>query len=515
MMRRSRHAMVLAVAVLVCSAHIGSPDAWYDGTAGPYRVLVHVQAPPVVPGIAVVNVRADEPGVDRVTAFVNRFDATGGTPPPDVATPVAGNPGWYRTRLWVMTAGSNSVTIAVRGGKGSGTVIVPLTAVAGRRLGFDRPLAAVLLVAGLVLALGIVTIVGAAVRESVLPPGAEPDAQRQRRSRWAMARAAGIFVLVIVGTAAWWRAEDRRFARNLFRSMSVAARLEPAASAEPAEPRWRLVLAITDSAWLHRNDVGWLRARRLPQPGELIADHDKLVHLFVVASDGRSAFAHLHPTTTDTVTFEAALPPLPAGSYSVFADIVHASGFTETLTSSIEVPSASSAGRAESDSVASAADADASWASGRRAGDATHAVLEDGTTLTWARDGRPLVADQEAGLRFAVTPPPGDTASLEPYLGMAGHAVVVRDDHSVFIHLHPLGTISLAAQSRLARTDAGDGMGHPMETPAAAPSMAGRDTVYFPYAFPRPGNYTVWVQVKRRGRVLTGSFPAEIGLGPR
>jgi len=508
MMRRVRHATILAAAVVVCSAHIGSPDAWYDGPAGPYRVLVHVQAPPVVPGIAVVNVRANEPGVDRVTAFVNRFDATGGTPPPDVAAPVADNPGWYRTRLWVMTAGSNSVTIAVQGGKGSGTIVVPLTAVAGRRLGFDRPLAAVLFIAGLVLALGIVTIVGAAVRESVLPPGAEPDAQRQRRARWAMARAAGIFVLVITGTAAWWRAEDRRFARNLFRSMSVTARVEPAA------PRPRLLLAITDSAWLHRNDVGWLRGRRLPQPSELITDHAKLIHLFVVASDGRSAFAHLHPTTIDTVTFEAVLPPLPAGTYSVFADVVHASGFTETLTSSITVPNGPATVSASgSDSVASVADSDASWATAKRTGDATRAVLEDGTTLTWVRDDRPLTAGEEAGLRFAVTPPSGDTALLEPYLGMAGHAVVVRDDRSVFIHLHPLGTISLAAQSRLARTEAtdgSDGMRHGMDAPTTV-----QDTVYFPYAFPRPGDYTVWVQVKRRGRVLTGSFSAEVASAPR
>jgi hypothetical protein len=51
-------------------------------------------------------------------------------------------------------------------------------------------------------------------------------------------------------------------------------------------------------------------------------------------------------------------------------------------------------------------------------------------------------------------------------------------------------------------------MDHAMHAPAAA-----HDSLYFPYAFPRPGRYTVWVQVKRRGRVMTGSFPAEVGLG--
>jgi hypothetical protein len=181
--RYLRDAALLVLVVLVSSAHIGSPDAWYDGPAGPYHVLVHVEAPPVVPGIAIVNVRAEGAGVREVTAFVNKFDATGGTPPPDVATPASDNPGWYRTPLWVMAAGSNSVTITVRGASGDGFVVVPLVAVAGRRLEFNRPLAAVLAAAVGVLALGIVTIAGAAVRESVLAPGEEPDTRRRRRAR--------------------------------------------------------------------------------------------------------------------------------------------------------------------------------------------------------------------------------------------------------------------------------------------------------------------------------------------
>ena len=36
------------------------------------------------------------------------------------------------------------------------------------------------------------------------------------------------------------------------------------------------------------------------------------------------------------------------------------------------------------------------------------------------------------------------------------------------------------------------------------------DSLYFPYAFPEPGRYTVWVQLKRRDRVMTGTFSVDV-----
>ena len=496
-MRSLRRASLVGALLVVCSAHIGSPDAWFDGLAGPYKVLVHVQAPPVVPGIATVNVQLTEPGITRVTAFVNKFDATGGTPPPDVAARDPWDPSWYRTRLWVMSPGSNSVTVTISGGQGEGSVVVPLVAYAGRRLEFNRALALPLAVVAAILALGLLTIVGATVREGVLPPGAEPDAQRRRRARFAMARTVIVIALAITGAGAWWRAEDANFVRRLYRPMPLRTAIDSTTG--------HLVLTVADSVWANRNDVAWLRARRFAEPSALIEDHGKLVHLFLISTDGRTAFAHLHPSTVDSIAFTSPLPNVPAGPYRVFADIVQASGLTQTLTSTITIPATR---QPRIDSLG----ADDSWAVGRAASnsaESTRSVLEDGTVLTWSRNPAPLVAGEESGLRFSATPPPGDTASLEPFLGMAGHAVVVRDDGRVFIHLHPLGTISLAAQARLAHA-APNVMDHAMSAPVAA-----NDSLYFPYAFPQPGKYTVWVQVKRRGRVLTGSFLADVALSAR
>jgi hypothetical protein len=342
-----------------------------------------------------------------------------------------------------------------------------------------------------------------------------------------MARAAVVVVLVLAGVTAWWRAADAEFARNLFRPLAISTRLDTAA------PSPRLTISIDDSVWAHRNDVAWLRARRLTQRSALIADHGKLVHAFVIGAGGRSAFAHLHPATLDSTRFSAALPPLPAGDYWVFADIVHASGLTETLSSTLTVPPGSRLGRAAASPPQPApvrqpapsaatgetapaltrpagwpSDVDDSWSPSGPRGDARSVLLDDRSTLTWLRGEAPLVAGREAGLRFVLSPPAGEPRALEPYLGMIAHAAVMRDDGKVFIHLHPLGTISLAAQARLTTAPRGD-------THAMHASATQADTVQFPYAFPQPGRYMIWVQMKRGGRVLTGAFRAAVDSATR
>jgi hypothetical protein len=142
--------------------------------------------------------------------------------------------------------------------------------------------------------------------------------------------------------------------------------------------------------------------------------------------------------------------------------------------------------------------------------------------MTWVAPPR-IVANQPANLQFVVHDSSGQPVALEPYLGMAGHLVLRREDGSVFTHLHPGGSASMAAMRlSVLRTEgklplqAAFGADEPIcqlpiETSADQAWLEGTakattGTVSFPYAFPKPGQYRLWVQVRIKSEVLTGVY---------
>src|SRR5271168_2196494 len=74
-------ALVL-VAALSVSAHVGSPDVYFDGDAGPYHLYVTVRVPQVIPGIAEIDVRSSTNDVEKVEIVPMRLSGAGSNFPP-------------------------------------------------------------------------------------------------------------------------------------------------------------------------------------------------------------------------------------------------------------------------------------------------------------------------------------------------------------------------------------------------------------------------------------------------
>jgi hypothetical protein len=431
---------VIVILLLLCStarAHIGSPDVFFEGDAGPYKVFVTVRMPAVIPGVAELEVRARDGDVTGMTVVPMRLSGPGSElpPAPDRATRDARDPKMFGAQLWLMEHGALRVRIAVEGARGPATLSVPLRAAAQRTLGMSRTLGAILLGLMLLLATSFIAIAAAAVREGALPPGELASAKARKRTRIASLVAGAIVLALIAAGKMWWASEADAYARMI------------------------------DRPWTFTVERDGCRIA-LPQVKvSLLPDHGHEMHLFVVR-DGFDAIAHLHPTNSDR--FRHVLPSLPAGRYKLFADIVLDSGYPVTGVGELELPADITCDPLTGDDSASVRTP------------STIAMLSP----------REVRAREPLLLQF-------HASDVEPYMGMAGHAAIVKTDFSVFAHLHPSGSVAMPALM-LAGTN----------TMTHAPHLP--DDVSFPYGFPSPGLYKVFVQIKRAGKIDTATFDVTV-----
>jgi hypothetical protein len=482
------------------AAHIGSPDVFFQGDAGPYRLVVSIRTPQMIPGIAEIQIRSSTPGVKQVKIVPLYIVGEGSKypPPPDVLLPSKDDPQFFSGKLWLMASGSWQVRIEADGDAGSGTMAVPVPAAARSTMPMQKGLGALLAGLMVLLVAGIVSIIGAARREGQLEPGQQAGPAQKRAARFVMVAAFLVVAAVLVVGAFWWKTA----AANLSNRMIYTAP-DLFVSLVPGD---QMLLRIGDSKWHTR------RPETVSTP--LMPDHGHLMHLFLIRTPQMDRFYHLHPAPDKGGVFLEDLPPVAAGHYQVFADIVRISGFPDTLSAQIDIPETAGKRLAGDDSTASAAPI-SSEAKDPQA--SLMSSLPDGTRMIWERAPGPLPANQLLWFKFRLEDANGKpVANLEPYMGMAGHAEFVRSDLSVFAHVHPDGSVPMAAvelaDATLAKNSALPASSNPTTTEMNMPGMAmgpiGPE-VSFPYGFPKPGLYRIFVQVKYNGRVETGVFDVE------
>jgi len=484
-------------------AHVGSPDVFFEGTAGPYRLFVTVRLPLVIPGVAEIEIRSESNDVREVRVLPLRLTGPGSqyAPTPDFAQRSRQDPQFFTGSLWLMEGGSLQVRVQADGTRGKGEVSVPVPSTVQRVLPMQRRLGAALFALMVLLAAGVVSIAGAAAREGELEPGEALTPSQAQRARRVMAFAAVLVVGLVYLGGRWWNVEARNYAASVYKSPPISASLEPGGRLVLRGEGGRVVIVP--------GRVARVAASRTLD--DLVPDHNHLMHLFLIRVPAMDRFYHLHPEQIETGVFAQNLPAVSAGHYHIFADIVHRSGFPETLVGEIDLPDV--AGKP-------LAGDDCDWAGPAlrpSAEDTSESPLTDGGHLVWDRatplHGGPMKANVPLSFRFRVLAKDGQPArDLEPYMGMAGHAEFVRADCTVFAHVHPAGSVSMAAldlaKSGLLAGPSDAGMSLSMAAPGGmmTPSESLPPQVSFPYGFPRPGQYRIFVQVKRAGRIETGVF---------
>ncbi len=483
----------LLATVLPVRAHVGSPDVFYEGSAGPYRLVVTVRVPQVIPGVAEIQIRSESGDVRAIRVVPLRLAGPGSNlpPTPDLAQRSNDDPQFFTASLWLMESGALQVRVLVDGAQGPGELSVPVPSSAQRTLPMEKPLAGLLLALMLFLAVGVVCIVGAIAREGNLEAGEIPDRSHKRRAYVVMLATAILVGAILYLGKAWWGSDATEFQHRVdfFKPPVAALELVDGHRLEIRAQR----TDIKSSAYIHLGDV--------------LPDHGHLMHLFLLRVPELNRMWHLHPDPIKGGAFAVDLPGLPAGHYKVFADVVDPRGYPWTLVGSIDLPQLASKPLGGDDSTWSGAPLLALTA------DSTTSPLPGGGRIVWQRPAGNLKANVPLEFIFFVQDKDGKPAQdMQPYMGMAGHAEFVRCDLSVFAHLHPAGSVSMAALelAQAGLTNAAPSAPDEMMSMPMAASGPLPPEVRFPYGFPQPGDYRIFVQIKRAGRVETGVFDAHV-----
>jgi hypothetical protein len=488
--------------VIPAHAHVGNKDVFETITAGPYKFFVTIRTPTVIPGVAIIEVRSTGAPVTSltITPLMLTGEASKHPPTPDSLKRSTADPAFYTGSLWLMGSGSWQVRFGINGVAGSAAASVPVPAAPTALLRMQRPLGILLGILGLILVLGIVGIVTAAVRESRLSPSLQPDAPRRRRAALAGGLAFIFAVFAVYLGGRWWNVEAADYAADLYRSSDLRATLNG--------DNLDLRIGNPDP----KSSGGWKPLKT----ANLLLDHNHLMHLYAIREPEMDAVFHLHPSPAGEEDLDIALPSMPPGTYKLFGDIVYRSGFPETEVATLTIPAGLPA-VSLSPKDASAAPPPLSQ------GDLGPTYkLPDGYTMVFDRPST-ITANTAYAFRFHLLDTTGNAASdMQLYLGMPGHAAFVKSDFSTFAHTHPDGSAAMPAVMLANASTAANEPSTTMTMPdmsgtamsgmvmSATPSEPISSTVEFPYGFPSPGRYRIFIQMKHANTVETGVFDAEV-----
>jgi hypothetical protein len=442
-MRTSRCVLFLLTCFCVAPlhAHIGSPDTFVQAEAGPYVFLMAAHPPATYPGALELDFRFDP--ANHLTAVTVSLDNAAPAGIQFFTDGTAAIP------LWLTRMTSHQLRINVQGSLGSGEYTLTLPAQSQPATGEISTRYRVLL---LYSAASLFAVFAAAIfvgNPKVYYASAQGLPPR--------VIAVGLIALALFFTVLAFRKPALRATTKINAVLTPEGRL--------------------DFTLVNPNETF----------SDLIPDHNKLLHLFLIREPQHDVFLHLHPQQVESGSFTTPLPAMPPGTYTLFADFYHADGRGETATQTVTFPAQSHTTIADpDDSIAILPPLSRADASVRTA------HLADGYTLQL---GAPSKLTSRAVNLLKVTlldpahQPPGD---MQLYLGMPAHAVVLRTDDAVFAHIHPGGTLPMLANSM------------PMRMSARS------NTATIPYGFPSPGRYRLFVQMKHGHFIETGAFDLDV-----
>jgi hypothetical protein len=102
-----KSASILILFAGLAQAHIGSPDVFLEGSAGPYPLYVTIRPPTVIPGVAEIEIRCSSPAIRELRVTPTPLTGNGAqfAPTPDQLQRSKDDPQFFTGTLWMMAPG--------------------------------------------------------------------------------------------------------------------------------------------------------------------------------------------------------------------------------------------------------------------------------------------------------------------------------------------------------------------------------------------------------------------------
>jgi len=193
-------------------------------------------------------------------------------------------------------------------------------------------------------------------------------------------------------------------------------------------------------------------------------DMTKLMHLIIVSRD-LSSFQHLHPAYAGEGRFEVTAEFATGGEYLLIEEFVPDNKPITVTKQWVHIT-----GEERPDTALSP-----SHGTVQTTVDGLSAMISVMPDLDSLKAGQMVMLDYH--LTDAKT---GEPVELEPYLGTAGHCVILNEQANQYVHVH------------------------------AMEEMSSGSNVMFHTAFPAAGKYRIWGQFQYKGEVVIVPFDIEV-----
>tara|TARA_Y100001970_G_C14221341_1_gene852881 strand:+ start:1220 stop:2701 length:1482 start_codon:yes stop_codon:yes gene_type:complete len=474
---------------------IGHYNFTFEGKVFNNTIRALVKPPGVVPGVAMITINTFDQSIDSIKIQPIKWQAEirsypylkagpQGAPPSEMMNKLEDLGNFFEGELWLMDFGAYNINVELFQNNSVEIINIPINSIATEIKPMSFKTSFILFCFMLLLLFGATNIITIAFRESTIDYNKTISSKKIKESRFIMLASFCFLLFILYFGNEWWIYTEKSYRENLYVPMDNKV--------EIINNNQQNILQVffTDELWLNG---------MIPN---LMPDHGKIMHLYLIHED-HSQLCHLHPQRNpyNNNLFEVVLPNIKYGIYYLYMDITLESGFSTTLTNQINFNPNNIKNTKYNHLIS---DKDDSYIS-----------QFPKYQLKWINKKNTFYRNEDINLSFQTQTIDGNPSRIEPYIQMGGHGAILKNDHSIFIHIHPIGTISMASQELYNKNYEIESsgicyFGDTVDSITSYFEDQNSFVTFPPINLDKLGEYTMWIQAKSGGEIITQQFDFKI-----